>query len=154
MKELSKEVIEIDGTEYTLFLNRKGMVALEKYCEQEQTKLQDIGKKYKDFLDNLDENGEIVITDDTNPFEDIDEIEDIEKDAEVMRNIYKKAYWIMLYTNHQLSYSKVEELYDKAIEEYGEYQLTALVDQMIEEINLQPKNNGNLKNLKALKPKK
>ena len=34
MKEFSKEIIEIDGKEYTLFLNRLGVVAFERYTEK------------------------------------------------------------------------------------------------------------------------
>ena len=41
MKDISTNVIEIDGKEYTLFLNRKGIVAHEKYCIEEDKKLQD-----------------------------------------------------------------------------------------------------------------
>ena len=35
MKELSKETINIGGEDYTLFLNRKGIVAWEKYSKKD-----------------------------------------------------------------------------------------------------------------------
>jgi hypothetical protein len=44
-------------------------------------------------------------------------------------------------------------LYKKACKEYGEVQVRALGDQMVEEVNTEPIQE-NLKNLKALKPKK
>ena len=48
MKELSKEIIEVNGKEYTLFLNRKGLVAWEKITNA--TKL---GKQIEDKYSNL-----------------------------------------------------------------------------------------------------
>ena len=38
MKELSTEIINIDGKDYTLFLNRAGLVAWEKYTKCETDK--------------------------------------------------------------------------------------------------------------------
>lgn len=156
MKEISQETIEIGGKEYSLFLNRKGVVAFEKFCNEEQSKLMQMADKYKEFIDIDKQEGNAEINDDTDPFEDMDKFDDVEEDAKLVTRVYKKLYWIMLYTNHQLSLTKVEELYDKACEEYGESQLRALADQMVEEVNVAPKNvnNENLKNLPALKPKK
>ena len=149
MKELSKELIEIGEQEYTLFLNRKGIIAFEKYCKDEQEKFLDSLKKVEEDIDDED----IEIKDDTNPFEGLEKYEEEHETIELARKIYVKLYWIMLYTNHQLSLEKVEELYNKACEEYGEAQVRALADQMVEEVNTQPQQE-NLKNLKALKPKK
>lgn len=155
MKNLSTEVIEIEGKEYTLFLNRKGVVAFEKYSKEEQAKIEQIQEKYKSSIEAL-EKEDCKIEDDTNPFENLDDFDDIENDAEVERDIYVKIYWIMLYENHKLSLNAVKDLYDKACKEYGEDKVRQLADQMVEEINIAPQNeaNGNLKNLKALKPKK
>lgn len=148
MKDFSKEIINIDGEDYTLFLNRKGIIAWEKYANEENSKLSEISKKYDNILDNNAE-----ITDDTNPFEDI---EDIEEDVNTVSNTYKKLYWIMLYENYKFSLSKASELYDKAVEEYGEGQIIALGNQMIEDANIDKfaKDNSELKNLTALRPKK
>ena len=62
----------------------------------------------------------------------------------------------MLYENHKFSLSKASELYDKAVEEYGEGQIIALGNQMIEDANIDKfaKDNSELKNLTALRPKK
>lgn len=155
MKNLSTEVIEIDGKEYTLFLNRKGVVAFEKYSKEEQEKIQKIQEKYKSSLEAL-ENADCKIDDNTNPFEDLNDFDEIETDIEVEKTIYIKIYWIMLYENHKLSLNAVKDLYEKACKEYGEDKVRQLADQMVEEINIAPKTeaNDNLKNLKALKPKK
>ena len=157
MKEISKEIIEIDGKEYTLFLNRKGIVAYEKYCKDEYSELEKTREKFKDTIETLQED-KVVINDDTNPFENLDKLDDIDadKNMDLVHKMYVKLYWIMLYENHKLSLTQVEELYNKAVEEYGELQLQALGDQMVEEVNIMPENvkQENLKNLAALKPKK
>lgn len=149
MKEFSKEVIEIAGEEYTLFLNRKGIIAWEKFAKEENEKSQQLQKKYKDFI--LDE--KIEITDGTNPFENLEEIDDMESDTAVVSKSFRKLYWIMLYENHKLSLNEVNNLYDKAIKEYGEQQLIQLATQMIEEANINKMEEPTeLKKLPALKP--
>lgn len=154
MKEFSKETIEIDGTEYTLFLNRKGIIAFEKFSKQEQEAVQGIDKKYDDLLKsmNIDVNN---ITDDVNPFEGIEDIDGMEQDIEITRKLYKKLYWIMLYENHKLSLNQVSELYDKACKEYREEDLIALGNQMIEDANKDKVSSEKArKNLAALRPQK
>lgn len=146
MKEFSKEVIEIDGQEYTLFLNREGIVAWEKFCKKEQEQVQQLQNKYTKIL----EEG-VSIKEDTNPFEGIDEIE---SDAEVVTIMYERLYWIMLYTEHKFTPSQAKQLFDKAVEEYGYEQLILLGNQMIEDANKDNVSKQNLKNLTALKSKK
>ena len=145
MKEFSKEIIEIDGQEYALFLNRQGIVAWEKFCKKEQEEVQKLQEKYKNIEESID------ITEDTNPF---DGIEDIDNDAETVSIMYERLYWIMLYTEHKFTPTQAKELYDKAVAEYGEEQIILLGNQMIEETNKDNISKKNLKNLAALKPKK
>jgi len=154
MKELSKEIIEIGGKEYTLFLNRKGIVAWEKYTKQEEKKYQELQKKYASLdldkiVNNFDE-----LDDKTNPFEGLEEIDDMDSDKELIIKLYERLYWIMLYTEHKLSISEAKELYDQARKEYGDEQVVLLGKQMIDDVNNDPNQNENLKNLKALRPKK
>ena len=145
MKEFSKEIIEIGDQEYTLFLNREGIVAWERFCKKEQEEVQKMQEKYK----NIEES--INITEDTNPFEGI---EDIDNDAEIVSIMYERLYWIMLYTEHKFTPTQAKELYDKAVAEYGEEQIILLGNQMIEEANKENVSKKNLKNLAALKSKK
>lgn len=145
MKEFSKEIIEIGDQEYTLFLNREGIVAWERFCKKEQEEVQKMQEKYK----NIEES--INITEDTNPF---DGIEDIDNDAEIVSIMYERLYWIMLYTEHKFTPTQAKELYDKAVDEYGEEQIILLGNQMIEEANKDNVSKKNLKNLAALKSKK
>ena len=151
MKEFSKEIIEIDGKEYSLFLNRKGISAWEKITNAFQ-KANQIEKKYKD-IDNISSGKEIEIKDGDNPFELVDDTElEIEQDEQEVLVLYKKLYWIMLYENHKLDYKEVETLWDKAVEEYGVDQLVELALQMINDANINK--TASVKNLKALRPKK
>lgn len=152
MKEYSKEFIEIDGVEYTLFLNRKGVVAWEKFCKEENKRIKELDGKYKKVVEQSETNA--VLTDNTNPFDGIEEMDDFEDDKELIRTTYKRLYWIMLYTEHKLSISQVEELYEKAIQEYNEEDVLALGQQMIQDINKNRVSKDNLKNLKALRPQK
>lgn len=151
MKEFSQETIEIGNEEYTLFLNRKGIVAWEKFCKDEAAKAKEFQEKYKNV--NLEESN-IVINDDTNPFDGLEEIDDIDEDKEILSKMYRKLYWIMLYTNHKFNMSEVNKLYDEAISEYGEDQIVALGQQMMDEANSNLVEKQDLKNLAALKPKK
>ena len=143
MNEISKERIEISGVEYTLFLNRQGLVSWEKYSREENAKLQEMETKYA--------NASNEITDDTDPFEAVNEELN---DSEIVSKTFRKLYWIMLYTEHKLSLAQVNELYDKACEEYGEVQLIQLAQQMIEDMNIDKISKTELKNLTALRPKK
>lgn len=155
MIDFSKQTIEIEGTEYTLFLNRKGIVAWENITKvtKQAEKLQG---KYKDMIKESDE--PIEVNDNDNPFDYVNEeaVDDLEKDQKLLEDIYIKFYWIALYENHKLPMSKVEELFYKAQEEYGIEQLVGLANQMLEETNTDKfgKENKNVKKLKALKPTK
>ena len=145
MNEISKERIEISGVEYTLFLNRKGILSWEKYSTEELSKLQNIQETYKTVTEN------VKIEDGINPFEAFDSFEE---DTSNISKAYKKLFWIMLYNEHKLDYSVASELYDKACEESGETQVIALEQQMFEDVNIDKISKTELKNLTALRPKK
>ena len=159
MKEFSKEIIEIDGKEYTLFLNRLGVVAFERYTEKFQNNVIQNAEEVKKLAEKYS-GQDLEIKDDTNPFDD----EFIKKSEELMLKaeqdsyaVSKRIYWLMLYTEHKLSLEEAGTLYDKACEEYGREQVDALAEQMLEEVNSNKFANENkeLKNLKALhQPKK
>lgn len=150
MKEFSKEIIEIDGKEYTLFLNRKGIIAWDKFAREENRKIQELEV-------SILSSKNAQITNETNPFEDINENMAEENDNLVSKS-YRKLYWIMLYENHKLSIDEVNNLYDKAIEEYGEEQLIALGNQILDDANTNKfedkKEEKTTKKLPALRPSK
>lgn len=139
--------IEIDGQEYTLFLNRTGIVNWEK-----MTKLEDKVGKYGELKKTIEGESEIEINDDTDPFTMFGESEDIDESISSMLDVYVKFYWVALYTHHKLTLNQTRELFDKAVEEYGVNQLAELANQMLEDAN----NNmfEKRKNLSALRPTK
>lgn len=154
MKEFSTEKIEIAGNEYTLFLNRKGIVSWEKITTlQKQAK--EMEKKYKDFSGFSSNDEPVPVKDGDNPFElaGQDEVDDLEADEAKLKDIYLKFYWIALYENHKLPISEVEKLFAQAEEEYGLEQLIGLANQMIEDANTD-KYGAKTKKLKALRPSK
>lgn len=153
MKELSTEIINIDGVDYTLFLNRKGITAWEKYTKHEANKMSELRDKYRDLID-VQEVDFDTLADDTNPFDGIEDIDNMDDDVKFMKTIYARLYWIMLYTNHKLSISEAENLYNKACDEYGDEQVILLAKQMLDDVNKDPNEGKQLKNLSALKPTK
>lgn len=148
MKEFSKEIINIDGVDYTLFLNRKGIVAWENITKA--TKRQN---ELRDKIKGLKSDEEIEIKAGDNPFE-ISGADDILEAEEQSKTYYKKLFWIMLYENHKLDYKDVEVLFDKAVTEYGYESLIELSLQMLEDANINQSENNELKKLTALRPKK
>lgn len=155
IQEFSKETIEIDGQEYTLFLNRKGLVSWEKIAQvtKQAQKMQD---KYKDFKIEDTSEEPMALTDDMNPFDFAgdDKINEVQEDEQALREIYVKFYWIALYENHKLPITKVSELFELAEEEYGIEQLIALANQMIEDMNINKYGEKQIKKLTALKSTK
>lgn len=151
MKNLSEETIEVGGVEYTLFLNRKGLISWERETKDDQEKIQKFRDKYQNLEDNLEKK-----TDSDDPFEGLEEIDNFETDTELTVKTYKALYWVMLYTHHKMSRAEVDNWFAKATEEYGMPQLIELGTQMIRDINIDTfgSNTENLKKLKALRPTK
>lgn len=151
MKDFSKEIINIDGVDYTLFLNRKGIIAWEKISNA-MNKTTEIEGHYKNGLPSQED---MEIKDGDNPFELAKQQKSqLEKDEEILIDMYIKFYWIMLYENHKLDLKDVKVLWEKAVQEYGIEQLIELGMQMLDDANRNKLENQNLKNLKALRPKK
>lgn len=151
MKEFSKEKIEIDGKEYTLFLNRQGLVTWEKITKASK-KAQDIQDKYANTIIEEDDDTPIEVNDNDNPFDyskDI-QLDEMSEDEKIVRDIYHKFYWIALYENHKLPLNEVRVLFDKAEEDYGIEQLIELAHQMVEDANSNKYGNKELKKLTAL----
>jgi len=146
LKEFSKEIINIGGVDYTLFLNRKGVIAWENITKARRNK-----SKLEETINDI--NQDIEVRDGDNPFEiaKVDEVLSAEDEA---IEYYDKLYWIMLYEEHKLDYSVVKDLFQQAIKEYGLDALGELAAQMIEDANTNRNENNELKKLAALRPKK
>lgn len=151
MKEFSQEIIEVDGKQYTLFLNRKGLISWENMTKvQKQANL--LNDKYKDIKNKIeDDDKPIEVDGNANPFDYAgDQVDSIEEDEKLLRDIYIKFYWIALYENHKMSLEEVTNLFEKAEEECGIEELVLTANDLIESINKNKYGNKELKKLKAL----
>lgn len=155
MKEFSKETIEIDGTEYTLFLNRKGIISWENITKitKRGHELQD---KYNKVIEEIKEEEPIEVKDNDNPFDYSEDssMTKLEEETKALKDVFIKFYWIALYEKHKLSISEVTKWFDKAEEEYGLKQLISLANQMLEDANTNKYGNTEIKKLTALRQTK
>ena len=134
----------IDGTEYILSLNRKGVEAVEKY-----TKISGKRKELEQTKKRVEYVEEIKI--DENPFEEIDD--SLEEKVNENLEMIKRILWICLWDNHKLNIEEVRELLIKIIDEDKLEELNNSISKLVEGVNKQMGGN-NLKNLKALKAQK
>lgn len=150
MNGFSNEVIEIEGKEYTLFLNRAGIVAIEKFTREEKLKVESLQK----IVDDVETGSIVQITDDTDPLAGLEDM--VDSSMKIQKDTYKKIFWIMLRTAQKIPFSEACRLYDAAYQEYGN-QVDKLIEQMMSDVNedrITPEDNKNVKNLKALRPTK
>lgn len=143
------EIIELNGKEYTVELNRESMLKIEQYTNLQQSSIE-ISKSY------IEDKSQMDISDDENPFaEEISE-DDIEKNAnkkeELIKKVITRAFWIWLYPKEKLSISQVDEILspyfedeDKAVELSKMY-----MDLSEKSVEIREKYLEERKNLKAL----
>lgn len=150
MKNFSEETIEVNGVEYTLFLNRKGVVAWERDAKEWQEELQNVQNKYS----NLELESRQKEEND-NPFEGLDDVDNLEEAKKLTNQVYESLYRIMLYTHHPLNRTEAHEWYENAISEYGDEQILNLAVQMLQDANdNKVSKETELKKLKALRQAK
>lgn len=145
------EIIELNGIEYTLELNRDSFLKIDQYSNIQKS-METIKKDLYEHIEEID--------DDTNPFENElnDEIieQNVNEKIETLHKIIERAFWIWLYPNHQLKISQVQELlkpyyddddkFNELCEKYGEY--------MEKCVSIRNEYLEQTKNLKALANKK
>ena len=141
------EIIELNGVEYTLELNRESFLQIDKICNVQKS-MEIIQRGLYDYVEEIDDN--------YNPFEDITTDEDIEKEVQLKEDtlykIVERSFFIWLYPNHKLTISQVKEIVkpylldeDKALwigEKLGEYLQKC--------VEIREEYNQERKNLKAL----
>lgn len=141
------EIIELNGVEYTLELNRESFLQIDKICNVKKS-MEIIQRGLYEYVEEIDDN--------YNPFEDITTDEDIEKEVKLKEDtlykIVERAFFIWLYPNHKLPISKVKEIIkpylsddEKALwigEKLGEYLQKC--------VEIREEYNEERKNLKAL----
>lgn len=99
------EIIELNGVEYTLELNRESFLQIDKICNIQKS-MEIINRGLYEYVDEIDDN--------YNPLEDnvlestIEE--EIKLKEETLHKIVERSFFIWLYPNHKLSISKVKEI--------------------------------------------
>ena len=103
------EIIELNGTEYTLELNRLSFLQIDKLCNVDKS--MEISRRgFYQYMDNveIDDNFDVdTLNDDLSD-------EAIEKEGEIkektMRNLLERSFLIWLNPNHHLKISEVKEI--------------------------------------------
>lgn len=140
------EILELNGVEYTLELNRESYLKIDQYGN--------IGGSMQIIQENVYEHID-KIEDGINPFEDGVDEEYIEQKAEeklnTLQKLLQRAFWIWLYPNHKLDISKVQELLEPYFEddEKFDYLCGKYADCLNKSVEIRLEDMNERKNLKA-----
>lgn len=143
------EVIELNGKEYTVELNRESVLRIEQY-----TNIKNVSAKVN--KNPIEDKSEKEITDDENPFADEISEEELENEgkekAEAIKKVMSRAFWIWLYPVEKLSISEVEKILDPYYndEEKAKKLSEMYTDLSQKSIEIREKYLEERKNLKAL----
>ena len=106
------EIIELNGKEYTLELNRDSFLQIDKICNISKT-MEIVNSDLYDYIEEID--------DSYNPLENTITEESLEEQVslreKVLRRLIENAMFIWLYPNHKLPISEVRELLKPIIED-------------------------------------
>ena len=146
------EIIELNGKEYTLELNRDSFLQIDKICNIEKS-MEIIKKSPYEYVEEID--------DDYNPFEDAIDDEKFEKTIEdketTLRKLVERSFFIWLYPNHKLTISQVKEIvapYLESDDEKANFIGERLGYYLQECVSMREAYNEERKNLKAQVNKK
>lgn len=124
------EIIELNGKEYTLELNRESFLQIDKLCNLDKS--MEISRRgFYEYMDSVEIDDNFDVDSLSKDLSD----EAIEKEVELkektMRNLIERAFLIWLNPNHHLKISEVKELLKPYLEDetkaqwlftkYGEY---------------------------------
>ena len=101
------EIIELNGKEYTVELNRESILKIDQY-----TNVKKANEKIHETV--LTDKSEIELKDDEDPFAESIPEEKLEKEAqekeEIIKKVMSRAFWIWLYPQEKLSISQVDKI--------------------------------------------
>ena len=143
------EIIELNGKEYTVELNRESVTRIEQY-----TNIKEAEQKIKATPITDKSNSEIV--DGENPFEEVIDADEIDKMVEekerTIKNVIFRAFWIWLYPVEKLDFSKVKEIIEPYFTDEKKAEFISEKYQYFAEKSVEVQNNyiEERKNLKAL----
>lgn len=141
------EIIELNGVEYTLELNRDSFLKIDQYSNIKKS-MQIVREDLYEYIDEISE--------EENPFAESFETEEFEKIIdEKVNTLYKiieRAFWIWLYPNHKLNINQVKEILKPYFEEEKKFEFIAKKynDYLMECIEIRNNYVEEQKNLKAL----
>ena len=99
------EIIELNGVEYTLELNRDSFVQIDKICKVAES-LNIIYRGLYEYVDEIDDNYDPL----ANNVTDEDLIAELELKSKTLDKLCTRAFFIWLYPNHRLTISQVKEI--------------------------------------------
>ena len=106
------EIIELNGVEYTLELNRESLLQIDQICNIQKS-MNIIQRGIYNYIDEIDDN--------YNPLENTISEEEIEKELkekeDTLNKIVIRSFFIWMYPNHKLTISQVKELLMPYLEE-------------------------------------
>ena len=151
------EIIELDGKEYTLELNRDSFIKIDKLCNITKS-LQIINRNFYEYMD------EVELSDDYNPLEDtsMEDLNEENLEAEVklkeetLHRLVERSMYLWLYPNHKLTITQVKDLLKPYFEDEDKAEwLGSKVGQLLQECREVRESYVNeQKNLQALANKK
>ena len=144
-----QEIIELNGEEYTLELNRDSFIQIDKLCNIQKS-MDIVQRGLYEYMDDEEINDDFDIN-----LLNVDE-ENLEKEVELKENtlhkIIERAFLIWLNPNHHLKPSEVKELLKPYFEdvEKAEYIGEQFGKYLQECVEIRAEYNEERKNLKAL----
>ena len=143
------EIIELNGKEYTVELNRESIMKIDQY-----TNVKKASEKINETV--LKDKSEMAIKDDEDPFAEAIPEEKLEQDAREKEELIKKmlirAFWIWLYPQEKLSISQVEEILQPYFDdEHKAKELSEMYEDLSKKsVDIRQQYLDERKNLKAL----
>lgn len=140
------EIIELNGVEYTLELNRDSFLQIDKICNVQKS-MELIQKNLYEYVEDIDDN--------YNPLENGISDEELEKEIKLkedtLHKIVERSFFIWLYPNHKLTITQVKELLAPYLqdEEKAEWIGEKLGQYLQECVEIRESYNQERKNLKA-----
>ena len=140
------ELIELNGVEYTLELNRDSFLQIDKICNIQKS-MEIIQQGLYDYVEDIDDN--------YNPFENMPSDDDLEKEVkkkdDTLHKIIERSFFIWLYPNHKLTITQVKELLAPYLddEKKAEWIGEKLGQYLQECVEIREEYNEERKNLKA-----
>ncbi len=106
------EIIELNGKEYTLELNRDSFLQIDKICNVSKS-MAIINSDLYERIDDIDDN--------YNPLENMVSEEELDEKAkkieETLNKLAIRSFFIWLYPNHKLTITQVQELLKPYLED-------------------------------------